>query len=645
MIGLEELNRILSLISWWLMTIKSHNAVGFFDINKVAEGFSLKLLNAIYGYSLENLNYNQNNYPGIDLGDEINKIGFQITSRNDARKLQESLKKFSNGASKTYCNGIRFLILSQEKKSRLSKKKYREIYSGFNPDLHILNANDLIQEIRRIYDTDKKKFSCIKNILEEEIAQKAMKKEGDSQKNADNEINYELCLIYNDGTKFVDSQTLFGQVKVILKRIKAYFFNQISLALIEKVTGKILWKRPYYYLTIPEILAIRGSNLLYINNGFMTVRVSSRDLYTGNTVSTGKKIFGYTYNLDCTNKESKIMRNNILIIRSRSKICGILITTGDILWVLKTNKNFSTCAAFNQYIVVIEGDSEKRYNKSNKIKVINIYDGKVLYNSLPEIRVDYSYRKIEMFDYPTFPNIVLSNGSLAYLGKVAGRNIIAFVVHNLETGEVIFKKFFYRVNEMSMYDGGQYIALHAIVSNDYKQRVYIFDLKTQIISWIFDPKCSFREFNPLFSSKDLKELIEVKKVDNDYLYLYRPSVYGSEWIISIRNKKVIKPEELANQDFIGTEEEEHPIHRQLSKLLSWVKKGIAYFLFWFFHTAAVISAFWITALLHDYTGKKEDVLLTFFFWIILIVFVLIARRLLRLSIFEFISEYIDMDID
>jgi hypothetical protein len=110
MIGLEELKRVLSLISWWLTTIKSHNAVGFFDINKLAEGVALKLLNEISDYQLENLNYEKINYPGIDLGDKINKIGFQVTSRNDSRKIYDNLEKFAKGPAKIYPNGIRFLI-------------------------------------------------------------------------------------------------------------------------------------------------------------------------------------------------------------------------------------------------------------------------------------------------------------------------------------------------------------------------------------------------------------------------------------------------------------------------------------------------------------------------------------------------------
>ncbi len=64
------------------------------------------------------------------------------------------------------------MILSQEKKPRLSKEKYRDIYPNFDPDEHIITTNDLISEIHRIYDTDKDKFYRIKDILEDELAVK-----------------------------------------------------------------------------------------------------------------------------------------------------------------------------------------------------------------------------------------------------------------------------------------------------------------------------------------------------------------------------------------------------------------------------------------------------------------------------------------
>jgi hypothetical protein len=168
----DDLKRVIELITWWVLQVKSNNCVDFFDINRVSEDLALKILNETYGYHLENLNYTKANYPGIDLGDRINKIGFQITSRRDSKKFKESLEKFSKGPHEIYSNGIRFFILSQDQKPGLSKKKYAKLYPGFDPVNHILTINDLIKGIQSKYDTDRERFYKIKRILEEEIADK-----------------------------------------------------------------------------------------------------------------------------------------------------------------------------------------------------------------------------------------------------------------------------------------------------------------------------------------------------------------------------------------------------------------------------------------------------------------------------------------
>jgi hypothetical protein len=80
----EEIKQVIELMTWWVSKIKTNNYIEFYDINKVAEDLALKLLNEIFGLQLVNLNIEKSNYPGIDLGDKINKVAYQITSRNDS---------------------------------------------------------------------------------------------------------------------------------------------------------------------------------------------------------------------------------------------------------------------------------------------------------------------------------------------------------------------------------------------------------------------------------------------------------------------------------------------------------------------------------------------------------------------------------
>ncbi len=171
----DEIDRVIKLVSLWVTEIKANNYLDFYDINKVAEDLAVKLLNEIYNLQLINLNEEKPNYPGIDLGDKINKIAFQVTSRSDPGKIQESLETFVKKDKTIYSNGIRFLILN-EVKPKLSGKKWQAIDSDFKPSEHIITHNDLIKEIKKLYDpADRAKFDHIKIILEEEVAVKGLK--------------------------------------------------------------------------------------------------------------------------------------------------------------------------------------------------------------------------------------------------------------------------------------------------------------------------------------------------------------------------------------------------------------------------------------------------------------------------------------
>lgn len=165
---LKDIQPVCDCLGTWLGQIRSHNAVDFFDINRVAENVAATLLNLIYNLELENLNLEKKNFPGIDLGDKKNKIAFQVTSRKDPKKIEEDLKTFAQNYKNIFYNEIRFLILNNEK-PHLSKKKYAGIFNEFVPDRDILNDKDLIREIKKIYRQDSPRFERIREFLEKEF--------------------------------------------------------------------------------------------------------------------------------------------------------------------------------------------------------------------------------------------------------------------------------------------------------------------------------------------------------------------------------------------------------------------------------------------------------------------------------------------
>ena len=175
---LEEIQRVIFLLGWWLARIKLNNCIDWFDINRVAEDLAAVLLNEIYGYRLINLNRREPHHTGIDLGDKHSGIAFQVTSSIDAAKIKKNLKTFYNEHKESYPRGMRFFILSLEE-SKIKALKKRKSFKYIDPDFiarkHIISAKDIIRKIERLYGERRQSFNKVKQILEEEIGRKAMK--------------------------------------------------------------------------------------------------------------------------------------------------------------------------------------------------------------------------------------------------------------------------------------------------------------------------------------------------------------------------------------------------------------------------------------------------------------------------------------
>lgn len=167
----KEMQNLIQLLSQWIVSIKLFNSLGLYDINKYAETISIKILNSIYKLNLSNLNKESDNFPSIDLGDKLNKIAFQVTSRKDASKVRDNLQKFvKNKYDEIYSNGIYFFILSEDNnKISFGHNNPNKILASFDKGKHILTVKNIITEIDCLYDEDYTKFTEIVNVLTEEL--------------------------------------------------------------------------------------------------------------------------------------------------------------------------------------------------------------------------------------------------------------------------------------------------------------------------------------------------------------------------------------------------------------------------------------------------------------------------------------------
>jgi hypothetical protein len=82
-------------MSRFVAQIEMRAALSEMDFNKAAETILIPLLNEVYGWSLENINYAEDNpnYSGIDLADEAVGISVQVTATPDRVRVTFLVEK------------------------------------------------------------------------------------------------------------------------------------------------------------------------------------------------------------------------------------------------------------------------------------------------------------------------------------------------------------------------------------------------------------------------------------------------------------------------------------------------------------------------------------------------------------------------
>lgn len=96
--------------------VLTRGRLGLTDLNKHAEDFFKTILNHLFSLSLVNLNGERSNEPGLDLGDEANKIAFQITATRTSAKVNDTLDALSDEQIKAYPK-IRVLMIAGKQSS------------------------------------------------------------------------------------------------------------------------------------------------------------------------------------------------------------------------------------------------------------------------------------------------------------------------------------------------------------------------------------------------------------------------------------------------------------------------------------------------------------------------------------------------
>ena len=132
--------------------VRLSNSVNLQDVNVFLEDFFCKILNKVYDCELKNLNTcDDQNFPGVDLGDENTSLAIQITSTDGREKIVKTVGRFEAHNLFDKFNHLRVLIIGVQKikyKAFTTNGKY-----SFDKDKDILILNDLYKELISKGDT------------------------------------------------------------------------------------------------------------------------------------------------------------------------------------------------------------------------------------------------------------------------------------------------------------------------------------------------------------------------------------------------------------------------------------------------------------------------------------------------------------
>lgn len=171
------IEEIVQNLNAFRQEIKSTAKLGLLNQNIHAENFIKDLLNITYKLNLKSLNDSSSNFPGLDLGDEGDQsIAFQITSRKDSKKINETLSTCIDKELYTKYKTIKFFILSEKQKSYKGLLDTTPHFK-FNSAKDILDFDDLfikikglklqnLEEISDLVSNELPKFIYQKNNIE-----------------------------------------------------------------------------------------------------------------------------------------------------------------------------------------------------------------------------------------------------------------------------------------------------------------------------------------------------------------------------------------------------------------------------------------------------------------------------------------------
>jgi len=128
--------------------VKTRSRANLTDANHVVEIIAQRFFNALFGWDLVNLNIEQANHPGADLGDRGRRIAIQVTNEDGSDKIARTASTASKyGLGKEFDDLIVFFLLA--KKPQLPKS-FLQPPDG--PKIEAWDIADLLKQMQNLSD-------------------------------------------------------------------------------------------------------------------------------------------------------------------------------------------------------------------------------------------------------------------------------------------------------------------------------------------------------------------------------------------------------------------------------------------------------------------------------------------------------------
>jgi hypothetical protein len=150
---LEIEDQLRDVVSRIVVQVELATSQGRTDINLALEDAFIPILKSVYNLPhLINLNRKQKNFPGIDLGDDHDRVSFQVTSTTTLDKVKATVRQFMDRAYYNTFDEL-FILMLARKQASYSQAAVNELLTdqfAFNCKKHIIDLADLLGQVSRL---------------------------------------------------------------------------------------------------------------------------------------------------------------------------------------------------------------------------------------------------------------------------------------------------------------------------------------------------------------------------------------------------------------------------------------------------------------------------------------------------------------